>query len=70
MPGRRSLAGARTINCVSLETCLFVLIHISDVTGSNAFFLDYFRIKVNTIRTPGKAIPLPGFGLSKKVLIV
>lgn len=55
---------------MSLETCLFVLIHISDVTGSNTFFIDYFRMKVNTIRTPGKAIPLPGFGLSKKVLIV
>lgn len=55
---------------MSLETCLFLLIHISDMTGSNAFFLDYFRIKVNTIRTPRKAIPLPGFGLSKKVLIL
>lgn len=52
------------------ETLLFVLIHSLGVIGSNAFFLTFFRMKVHTIRTPEKAIPLQGFGLSKKVFLV
>lgn len=55
---------------MSLEACLFVLIHISDVTGSNAFFSRLFQDKSQHYQNTRESHSSAGFGLSKKVLIV
>lgn len=70
VPERRSLIAVSSINCTALEMLWLVLIHILDVIWMKHIFLGLFRIKVNTIRTPKKAITLQHFSFSKKVFMV